>query len=112
MMQSFSRYFVIADYMVNIDAYKKSCINKARPKLHCNGKCQALKKLNSKEKEESSKSPRDSKYIEVESVLSSKSFFPNLSYLATSTGQKFYAYNFALASNFINSIFHPPGLSF
>jgi len=43
--QTFAGPFIMLDYFVNTAAYAKNCINKARPKMHCNGKCQAMKKI-------------------------------------------------------------------
>jgi hypothetical protein len=50
--QTFSRSFVIADYYTNTSKCAKDCINKARPKMHCNGKCQMMKKLQQEEKKD------------------------------------------------------------
>lgn len=38
------------DYFANTTAYAKNCVNKAKPKLHCNGKCQMMKKIQQEEK--------------------------------------------------------------
>lgn len=95
--------------MMNVDLYKKSCINKAKPKLHCNGKCQAFKKLEDK-KDQDSKASTESKYNEVEVVLSSKSFFPYLSLLFKEKMNHYHRHYFSLTSTYIHSIFHPPGL--
>src|SRR5580658_6063001 len=43
--QAAGRYFVVADYYVNTSAYVANCINKDRPWMHCNGRCQLCKKL-------------------------------------------------------------------
>ena len=40
------------DYYADTAAYSKSCINKDKPKMHCNGKCQMMKKLQQEEKKE------------------------------------------------------------
>jgi hypothetical protein len=52
--QSFSKLFVVLEYNLNKDFIAKNlCINKAKPKLHCNGKCQMMKKLAEEEKQNS-----------------------------------------------------------
>lgn len=51
-VQTFSNQLIMLGYYVNTGAYAKNCINKARPKLHCNGKCQAMKKLQQEEKKD------------------------------------------------------------
>jgi hypothetical protein len=50
--QTFNKPFIIVDYYANNAAYLKACINKARPKMRCNGKCQMMKKLQEEEKKE------------------------------------------------------------
>jgi hypothetical protein len=49
--QTFSKGLIVANYFTNTQAYSKNCINKAKPKMNCNGKCQMMKKL----KQESNK---------------------------------------------------------
>jgi len=50
MASSFCRTVIVLDYFANTTAYAKSCINKARLNMHCNGKCQMMKKLEQEEK--------------------------------------------------------------
>jgi hypothetical protein len=70
---SFSKSLIVADYFVNTSSYAKDCINKARPKMHCNGKCQMMMKLKAEEKKESENTE---KKINLQNeVISSKSFF-------------------------------------
>ncbi|MDB5275847.1 MAG: hypothetical protein JWR61_802 [Ferruginibacter sp.] len=47
--QTFSGGFVMLDYYTNKATFAKNCINKARPVLYCNGKCQTMKKLKQEE---------------------------------------------------------------
>ena len=49
---TFSRLFVVADYYVNTERYYAKCVNKARPQLKCNGKCQMSKKIQAEENKE------------------------------------------------------------
>lgn len=63
----------MADYKINTQAYAKNCINKAKPKMHCNGKCQMMKKLQQEEKKD--QQDPDRKGENKLNVLSSKSFF-------------------------------------
>jgi len=99
----------MADYMVNLEAYKKACVNKAKPMLHCNGKCQMLKKMKKQEGDNGSNTPVP-KYNQLELVLSSKSFFPNLDFISTNNIFTFYSYSEDFSSNYLETIFHPPGL--
>ena len=46
----FCRTVIVLDYYANTAAYAKACVNKARRAMHCNGKCQMMKKLEQEEK--------------------------------------------------------------
>ena len=105
---TFSRSLVLADYMVNLEAYKKACVNKTKPMMHCNGKCQMLKKLKKQEGDNGANTPAP-KFNQIEVVLSSKSFFPSLNVISTHDITSFYTYNDDFSSNYLGSIFHPPG---
>ncbi|MFN8251014.1 MAG: hypothetical protein U0V75_03965 [Ferruginibacter sp.] len=50
--QTFNGAFIQLGYYMNPGSYAKNCINKSRPKLHCNGKCQLMKKMQEEEKKE------------------------------------------------------------
>jgi len=71
--QTFSGAFIKLGYIINPDAFAKYCVNKARPKLHCNGKCQLAKKIKEEEKKE--QESLELKTIKSQSI-SSKSFYP------------------------------------
>jgi hypothetical protein len=98
----------MADYMLNLEAYKKACINKSKPMLHCNGKCQMLKKMKKQEGDNGTNALAP-KFNQIEVVLSSKSFFPSIQVVSTTNISTFYTYNDDFSSNYIGSIFHPPG---
>ncbi len=50
-----SRGIILLSYFTNTEAYQERCQNKARPQLHCEGKCQVAKKI----KEASSREQKD-----------------------------------------------------
>ena len=50
--QCFNKAFIVVDYYSNTATYAKECINKSRPKMHCNGRCQMMKKLKADEKKD------------------------------------------------------------
>lgn len=106
---TFSRSLVLADYLVNLESYKKACVNKTKPKLNCNGKCQMLKKIKKQEDESNTNTPAP-KFNQAEIVLSSKSFYPTIEMFGFQQSNFFYAYNSSFNSNYISSIFHPPGV--
>ncbi len=70
-VQTCSIALVFIDYYANKAAYEKICINKMRPMMHCNGKCQMMKKLREQEKKQDQQQESN---IKLE-VLSSASYF-------------------------------------
>jgi len=50
--QCFNKAFIVVDYYSNTAQYAKACINKSRPKLHCNGRCAMMRKLKADEKKD------------------------------------------------------------
>ncbi len=77
--------------------------------LHCNGKCQMLKKLHKHEGENGTNAPLP-KFNQEVVVMSSQTFFPIVDIFATNHLTSFFAYNSLFSSNYIGSIFHPPGI--
>jgi hypothetical protein len=106
---TFSKSLVLADYLVNVEAYKKACVNKAKPMMHCNGKCQMLKKIK-KQEGESDANTTAPKFNQQELILSSKSFYPTIEILKLHQNIIFYTYSSSINSNYLSSIFHPPGV--
>lgn len=67
---------MILNYYTNTEAYAKNCVNKAKPKLHCNGKCQMMKKMQAEEKKDQ-EAPERRAETKLE-VVSVNAFFYNL----------------------------------
>lgn len=57
-LQTFNGLFVVADYYTNMGKYTKDCINKDNPLMHCNGKCQMVKKIQQEESKDQQNSER------------------------------------------------------
>ena len=55
--QSFQPALIIGDYYINTESYAAHCENKANVQMHCNGKCQMMKKLK-QEEEKDQKNPQ------------------------------------------------------
>jgi hypothetical protein len=52
-LQTFSSFVIQANYYLNKDYIAKVlCINREKPKMHCNGKCYLAKKLKEQERQE------------------------------------------------------------
>lgn len=99
----------MADYFTNAAKYAKNCENKAKPEMHCNGKCQMMKKLQQEEKKDRENPGRKAEN-KSEVVLSAKTFFATI-YRAyqlriAKKASPQIADNYAY--NPVCSIFHPP----
>lgn len=107
--QTFSKSFVIADYYTNTSKYARNCENKARPKMHCNGKCQMMKKLQQEEKKDQQNPERKSEN-KNEITLFSKSFFAivNRTYKEPVAKTVISQISNSYTYSYTNSIFHPP----
>ena len=104
--QTFASPFIMLDYFVNTAAYAKNCVNKARPKMHCNGQCQVMKKIREQEKKDQQDSQR--KAENKIPVLSSKSFFCSVKYISAVTKIKYPQLNINHTHDVALSVFHPP----
>ena len=110
--QTFYKAFIVFDYVANTKAYARFCENKARPKMHCNGKCQMMKKLKDEEKKEAQNTDRKSEN-KNENILSSKSFYTSQLNL-NSENRKIYSpiFNTGGEIKMPRSHFHPPSSGF
>lgn len=107
--QTFYKAFIVFDYAANTAAYAKNCENKSRPKMHCNGKCQMMKKLKEQEKKDAQNPDRKNEN-KNENILSSKSFFTNdLATFSPIEKKEFPRLPVAKEIKIARSIFHPPG---
>jgi hypothetical protein len=107
-MQTFNRTIIMLDYTANTQAYAKNCENKARPKMHCNGKCQMMKKLQQEEKKDQ-QNPDRKMENKNEITLSSKSFFNTPSFVTTQITLTYAVLSCGKELKMPRSIFHPPG---
>ena len=105
--QTFSAPFIRLDYFFNQGDYAKNCVNKARPKMHCNGKCMVMKKIAEEEKKEQQQEER--KAGSKTEVLSSRSFFTVISKMFSTSVVIFYFGGTEKAAiKMPRSFFHPP----
>lgn len=104
--QVFCGPFIMLDYFLNTTAYAKNCVNKAKPKMHCNGKCQMMQKIQEQEKKEQQNAER--KAENKLQVLYSKSCFTSLIIPLVCAKQSF---SYMKTGNPVDrtlSVFHPP----
>jgi hypothetical protein len=109
--QSFSKLFVVIEYNLNKDYIAKNlCINKAKLKLHCNGKCQMMKRLAEEEKQNSSNN--NSSKIKIQELVFSNEMnepiLPVVTYITLSYNEEppLLKHNAP-----VSSIFHPPAFT-
>lgn len=111
--QTFSKWVLVMEYNINREFIAKNlCINKTKPKMHCNGKCQMMKRLADEEKQNSSNNTNSPTKIKLQDVVFvdqiNKQLFPLLPFVLTTynTEQPVLKYNSP-----VSSIFHPPAIS-
>jgi hypothetical protein len=110
--QTFSKWLVVMEYNLNKDfVAQKLCINKTKPKLHCHGKCQMMKRLAEEETQNSTNSTNNTSKIKIpELVFSNETTQLIITLPAGST----ISYNaeppFFMGNAVISAIFHPPAL--
>jgi hypothetical protein len=112
LVQTFSSWMVVLQYQLNKNYIAKNfCVNKAKPKMHCNGKCQMMKRLAEEEKQNSSSTTNNIKKIKIEQLFFSdetnKPTMPSLTYVALCYNEE---QPFPKHSSPVTSIFHPPSL--
>lgn len=107
--QIFSKPFIVVDYYTNKSKYAKNCENKAKPSMHCNGKCQMMKKLQQEEKKDQGNPERKAENKQ-ETIGSTKSFFAIVpdSYWAIIKTKKTLPPSQGKSTDRSFAIFHPP----
>lgn len=107
--QAFSKWLVVIEYKWNKDYIVKNlCVNKARPKMHCNGKCQMMKRLAEEEKQNSEENSTSSKSKIQDVVFSNEIFKPQLPLLIKLKTVYNEERPLSKYSSPTGSIFHPP----
>ena len=104
--------FPFVDYAINKDYIAKNlCENRAKPKLHCNGKCHLMKQL----KKAAADIPVDGNTTkgnsnQEENCVHVASLFAFKAEVAVSSFLNFHidTYNDKLPSSYLQDIFHPP----
>ena len=107
--QMFSKAVIVCSFYANQDYIAKNlCENRNKPKCCCHGKCQLRKRLNKDTNED--KQSNERKSSKESEVLSSKSFFLNISTPVTIEQSNTYtSFSDGKAIDKSYSIFHPPG---
>jgi hypothetical protein len=77
LVQTMNGNLIALDYYTHAAKYAAACINKDKPMMHCNGKCQMMKKFKAEEKKDQ-ENPERRGENKNEITLSSSSFFPSI----------------------------------
>ncbi len=105
-LQTLNRVAIYLDYYANIAEYAKNCENKALLQMHCNGKCQMVKKVKEQEKKDGQLPERKSVKNEV---ISSGSFFASVEHPVSGLTSTYNTFSRHQVVNMPRSFFHPPG---
>jgi hypothetical protein len=106
-IQTFCSLFFVADYYINTATYAANCINKDKPKMQCNGKCQLQKKINTADTND--KQSPERKIDTQNEVLSSKTFFTSVEILFKPFNkEKYIIINTGVPIDRSSGFFHPP----
>jgi hypothetical protein len=103
-LQTFNRGVIVSGYYLK--AYVKNCENKAKPQMHCNGRCQMMKKL----KNEESHDQQVVAGIKFSDIISSKSFFAVVAVAQNPLLQHHSRASVFVAEDHTKTLFHPPGM--
>jgi hypothetical protein len=106
-LQSFSRNLMVMDYHTHLTTYIEKCINKRRPSLQCEGKCQLMQKMQEEEKKEKGNTANEKGFLEI---LSSRSFFEIHIVPREITVEYSFTFSDKLPFNEPGNVFHPPAL--
>jgi hypothetical protein len=109
--QTFSKWVVVVEYRLNKNFIAQNlCINKAKPKLHCNGKCQMMKRL--AVEEEQNTSGNNTAKIRIQDFVFTdempRPVLPSLVYIQLSYNEELAIVKY---SSPVASVFHPPSIA-
>ncbi|WP_157976877.1 hypothetical protein [Taibaiella helva] len=107
--QSLSKGIIVLSYFTNKRAYERYCVNKARPQLHCDGKCQMAKKIKAEE-ERDQKDPLKSTASETVLILQDHFVRIQPVYLPLALKVNIFPYAIGHTRDMSRSCFHPPNL--
>jgi hypothetical protein len=108
--QTFSRYVLVAGYCVNTSAYAANCVNKDRPWMKCNGRCQLCKKLDQQDNNQDKQTPeRKSENSGNETLYSNHTFIGATTSHVVAIVRRFPAMTALNPVRMPRKHFHPPG---
>lgn len=111
LVQSMSKGIIVLSYFTNKQAYEKYCVNKARPQLHCDGKCQMAKKIKAEEERDQKDPLKGSSFSEV--VLIHQDHFIRIQpvFIAATHKVDLFPFTMGYPLDRSRSYFHPPNIA-
>lgn len=106
--QTFNQEWYYLGYLLQKKEYMKQCVNKARPQMHCNGKCLLMKKIEEQEKKEQGQPPALKFASRVEVLPAKSSFLLSFNFSVQNIHAQFFPWNSGIPVDQPSSIFHPP----
>ncbi|GAO44671.1 hypothetical protein [Flavihumibacter petaseus] len=108
--QTFNQGLYYAGYLVEKKEYMKRCVNKARPQLHCDGKCVLMKKLRDQEDRERGQSP-ELKLAAQQLIAQPRSFVTVPAIQVAETHAIYFTRIIGAPIDRATTLFHPPDLT-
>ncbi len=105
-VQTFDKAVVVFNYYSNTAAFAKNCENKARPMLHCNGRCQMMKKL--KQEENKDKQNPERRNENKNEVLYFSKNQINMQYFNLTVANTYLVLNNRITKDISLDFFQPP----
>lgn len=106
--QTFDQGFCYIGYVINKAEYMRNCENKYRPMLHCDGKCQLMKKIDAQRKKDEQQAPELKLAAKSEVISSRSSFLLNAPDIFTNIIREYGTENTGTPVDRASSFFHPP----
>ncbi len=111
LVQSMSKGIIVLSYFTNKQAYERYCVNKARPQLHCDGKCQVAKKIKAEEERDQKDPLKGASFSEV--VLIHQDHFIRIQplFIAAVNRAGLFPFTMGYTIDRSRSCFHPPNIA-
>lgn len=111
LLQTFPKSLLALDYQLNTDIFAAYCVNKDKPKMHCNGHCQFNKIMKDLDQHQGDSQTQEKTIISVYVVpqMMAVKITPETS--KENTSSTFYSEDI-IPKKISSKIFHPPQLLF
>lgn len=103
-----SRGIILLSYFTNKQAYERYCVNKARPQLHCDGKCQMAKKIKAEEERDQKDPLKNSLSSEVTMINENHFVSIQPEFIAPLIRKDLFPNSIGNVVDRSRSFFHPP----